>query len=391
MARSGRSRAARLILVLAAVGLVPAALGSGVAAASNAKVRSYIVVLKPNTAAPTVAAEHARTLDAEVTQVYRHALQGYAARLSPQAVDRLRQDARVAYVEVDGTMSVSYTQSPAPWGLDRIDQRNLPLSGSYTFFTGGAGVTAYILDTGIRLTHNDFTGRAVSGFDAVDPGTSADDCHGHGTHVAGTTGGRKYGVAKAVSLVAVRVLDCGGSAPNSIVIAGVDWVTGDHDPGENAVANMSLGGPASAAMDTAVRNSIADGVAYAVAAGNGNIFGQPVDACTKSPARVLEAMTVSATNKNDTRASWANFGNCVNWFAPGVNVISAWYTSDTATNVISGTSMATPHTTGVAALYLQANPGSTPAQVEAGLAALTTKAIVNNSMTANDDLLFTNF
>jgi subtilisin family serine protease len=176
-----------------------------------------------------------------------------------------------------------------------------------------------------------------------------------------------------------------------VVIAGVDWVTGDHAAGEPAVANMSLGGGASSALDNAVRNSIADGVAYAVAAGNGNIFGQPVNACTKSPARVLEAMTVSATDNSDSRASWANYGNCVNWFAPGVDVVSDWLSSDTATKVLSGTSMATPHTTGVAALYLQAHPGSTPAQVEAGLAALTTKAIVNNSLTANDDLLFTNF
>jgi subtilisin family serine protease len=371
--------------------LVTAAMGSPAAAAPSGTARSYIVVLKPNASAQAVAHEHADTLGASVTQVYRHALQGYAARLSPQAVDRLRTDPRVLYVERDQTMSVSYTQSPAPWGLDRIDQANLPLSGSYAFLTGGAGVTAYIIDTGIRLTHTDFTGRAVSGYDALAPGTSADDCHGHGTHVAGTTGGRKYGVAKAVSLVAVRVLSCAGSAPTSVVIAGVDWVTGDHAAGEPAVANMSLGGGASSALDNAVRNSIADGVAYAVAAGNGNIFGQPVNACTKSPARVLEAMTVSATDNSDSRASWANYGNCVNWFAPGVDVVSDWLSSDTATKVLSGTSMATPHTTGVAALYLQAHPGSTPAQVEAGLAALTTKAIVNNSLTANDDLLFTNF
>jgi subtilisin family serine protease len=391
LARSGRTRTARRIVILSVIGLLVAAAGSSAAAAPNGGTRSYIVVLRSNASSEAVASEHARSFGASVTQVYRHALQGYAARLSAAAADRVRSDPRVQYVELDRTMSIDYTQSPAPWGLDRIDQQNLPLSGSYSFLTGGTGVTAYIIDTGIRLSHSDFGGRAVSGYDAVDPGTSAEDCNGHGTHVAGTTGGRKYGVAKAVALVAVRVLNCGGSAPNSIVIAGVDWVTGDHGPGEAAVANMSLGGGASNALDTAVRNSIADGVAYAVAAGNGNIFGQPVDACTKSPARVLEAMTVSATNKNDTRASWANFGNCVNWFAPGVNIISDWYTNDTATNVISGTSMATPHTTGVAALYLQANPGSTPAQVEAGLAALTTKSVVINSMTANDDLLFTNF
>jgi subtilisin family serine protease len=227
----------------------------------------------------------------------------------------------------------------------------------------------------------------VSGFDAVDGGT-ADDCNGHGTHVSGTVGGATWGVAKQVTLVAVRVLDCGGSGSTSGVIAGVDWVTAHH-AGTPAVANMSLGGGASRALDTAVSNSIADGVSYAIAAGNGNIFGFAKNACRTSPARVPEAMTVSATDITDTKARWANYGDCVDWFAPGVGIPSAWNTSDTAMNTLSGTSMATPHTTGVAALYLQSHASATPAEVRDALFAATTKGVVKKSRTTNNNLLFT--
>ena len=222
-------------------------------------------------------------------------------------------------------------------------------------------------------------------------GGTADDCNGHGTHVAGTVGGMTYGVAKGVTLVAVRVLSCSGSGTTSGVIAGVDWVTGNHLAGQSAVANMSLGGGASSSLDTAVRNSIADGVSYAIAAGNGNIVGRHEDACKKSPARVTEAMTISATDQTDKKASWANYGNCVDWFAPGVGITSAWYTSSTDTNTISGTSMATPHTAGVAALYLQFNPGASPATVRDALYANTTNGIVTSSRTTNNHLLFTDY
>jgi subtilisin family serine protease len=208
----------------------------------------------------------------------------------------------------------------------------------------------------------------------VTSGATASDCNGHGTHVAGTVGGSTYGVADGVRLVAVRVLDCNGSGTTSGVIAGIDWVTSNHLAGKPAVANMSLGGGASTSLDTAVKNSIADGVAYAIAAGNGNSSGVAQKACNYSPARVPEAMTVSATDSNDTKASWANYGSCVDWFAPGVSITSSWYTSDTATNTISGTSMATPHTAGVAALYLQSNPSATPQQVR--------DALYNNATTA---------
>jgi subtilisin family serine protease len=221
----------------------------------------------------------------------------------------------------------------------------------------------------------------------VTAGGSANDCNGHGTHVAGTVGGKDYGVADAVRLVAVRVLDCNGSGTTSGVIAGIDWVTGNHQASQPAVANMSLSGGASSALDTAVKNSIADGVAYAVAAGNGNSSGIAQRACNVSPARAPAAMTVSATDSNDRKASWANYGTCVDWFAPGVSITSSWNTSDTATNTISGTSMATPHTTGVAALYLESNPTATPQQVRDALFNNATQGIVSSAGTGTPNRL----
>ena len=259
----------------------------------------------------------------------------------------------------------------------------------FTSTATGAGVTAYVIDTGIRKSHSDLSGRAVSGFD-ITPGGSGEDCNGHGTHVAGTIGGEVYGVAKDVNLVAVRVLDCNGSGSWSDVIAGVDWVTLNHEEGA-AVANMSLGGGANTALDLAVQGSIADGVSYAVAAGNGNWAGVAEDACKSSPARVPEAMTIGATDSRDKKASFSNYGSCVDWFAPGVGIKSAWSTSDTATNTISGTSMASPHTAGVAALYLQGSPAASPATVRTALYNLATPGVVTSSKTVNPRLLFTNF
>jgi len=352
--------------------------------------QTFIVVLEDSVPhASAVAAEHSARFGADVRYVYEHALKGYAASIAEGNLGALAADGRVASIERDAEVTTLTTQTGAPWGLDRIDQRLLPLSGTFTYTSTGSGVKAYIIDTGIRLTHAEFGGRAVSGFDSVDGG-SADDCNGHGTHVAGTVGGETYGVAKSVTLVAVRVLSCSGSGTTSGVIAGVDWVTGNHLSGQPAVANMSLGGGASSSLDTAVRNSIADGVSYAIAAGNGNAGGRQQDACRTSPARVTEAMTISATDKADKKASWANYGSCVDWFAPGVGITSAWYTSTTATNTISGTSMATPHTAGVAALYLQSNPAAPPATVRDALFNLTTQGIVTSSKTANNHLLFTN-
>jgi aqualysin 1 len=310
----------------------------------------FIVVLRDSVAKPReVAAEHGRRFGADVTHVYRHALKGYAARLAEGQLGALRADRRVAYVERDQVVSIAETQSPATWGIDRVDQRDLPLSNSFSYASTGSNVTAYVIDTGIRTSHQQFGGRAVHGFDAVDGSLPAADCNGHGTHVAGTIGGSKDGVAKDARLVAIRVLDCDGSGYWSWVIAGIDWAAQDHQSGDRAVANLSLGGGASRAVDTAVKNAIADGISFAVAAGNSS-----ANACNYSPARVPEALTVGATTSSDARASYSNYGKCLDLFAPGSSVTSAWHTDDTATKTISGTSMAAPHVAGVAALLLQA-------------------------------------
>jgi subtilisin family serine protease len=377
---------ATLLAVIALLAALPASADKGEGPRST-----FIVLLKDSAHAPAaVAAEHSARFGAEVQHVYQHALKGYAASLAEGNVGAVMADHRVATVERDAEVAVSTTQTNATWGLDRIDQAGLPLSTTFSYSSTGSGVKAYIIDTGIRSTHSEFGGRVVQGTDTVDGG-AADDCHGHGTHVAGTVGGATHGVAKGATLVAVRVLNCSGSGTTSGVIAGVDWVTGNHQAGQPAVANMSLGGSASSSLDAAVRNSIADGVSYAIAAGNGNVAGKQQDACKSSPARVTEAMTISATDRSDRKASWANYGSCVDWFAPGVGITSAWHTSTSATNTISGTSMATPHTAGVAALYLASSPSASPATVRDALFNLTTKGIVSSSKTANNHLLFTNF
>ena len=291
----------------------------------------------------------------QLKHLYKSALKGFAAQISDAEAAKIAQDPRVKYVEEDSEISLDTTQSGATWGLDRVDQRNLPLDGSYTYNTTASNVHAYIVDTGIHTSHNDFGGRASIGYDAVGDGQNGQDCNGHGTHVSGTVGGATYGVAKAVALVAVRVLDCSGSGTTSGVIAGVNWVAGNAI--HPATANMSLGGGASQSLDDAVNGAINSGVTFCIAAGNSN-----ADACNYSPARVAAAITVAATDSTDTRASFSNWGTCVDIFGAGVNITSDWYSSNTATNTISGTSMATPHTTGVSALYLANNPGASPRQ-----------------------------
>jgi subtilisin family serine protease len=378
------TRCLPVVLALLAALILPAA----ASAAPSVKDR-YIVVLKDSADSQAVAADHARRYGVQDRVVYGDAIEGYAGKVPPGKLDALKSDPRVKYVEPDGIVHATATQTGATWGLDRIDQSALPLSNSFTYTNTGAGVTAYIIDTGIRFTHTQFGGRATSGYDAVDGG-SADDCNGHGTHVAGTVGGSTYGVAKGVSLVAVRVLNCSGSGTWSGVIAGLNWVTSNHVSGA-AVANMSLGGGASSSVDTAVRNSILDGVSYAIAAGNGNAGGKGQNACNYSPARVSEAMTIGATDRTDTKPRWSNYGSCVDLFAPGVSITSAWYTSTTATNTISGTSMATPHVAGVAAQYLESDPSATPATVRNALYNNATPNVVKSSSTTNPRLLFTNY
>jgi aqualysin 1 len=323
----------------------------------------YIVVLNDGADPRSVAA----VAGAEPGFVYTAALNGFSASLNAGQLAALRQNPAVAYVEENGVVESAATQSNATWGLDRIDQRDLPLNGTYVYTPTGSGVHAYIIDTGILLAHTQFTGRMGNGYDAVTSGGNANDCNGHGTHVAGTVGGTTYGVAKQVTLHPVRVLSCTGSGTNAGVIAGMDWVTANHV--KPAVANMSLGGGASTATDDAVNRMHNAGVTVVVAAGNSN-----ANACNYSPARAPNAITVGATTSTDARASYSNYGSCLDIFAPGSSITSAWHTSTSATNTISGTSMASPHVAGVAALYLQGNPGASPATV--------TGAIVNSATTS---------
>ena len=328
----------------------------------------YIVVLNddqtPRANVRPVVADLARQSGARVTHVFENTIHGFAASMSATAAAALTRNPRVRYIEQDSERFIVATESGATWGLDRIDQRDLPLTGTYTYQAGFATVNVYVIDTGIRATHTEFAGRMSNGFTAVNDGNGTNDCNGHGTHVSGTIGGTTYGVAKSVLLHAVRVLDCSGSGTTSGVIAGIDWVTANRLL--PAVANMSLGGGASTALDDAVRRSVAAGVTYAIAAGNSN-----ADACSASPARVSQALTVGSSTSGDVRSSFSNFGTCVDLFAPGSSITSSWNTSDTATNTISGTSMATPHVAGVAALYLSNEPGATPSTVHA--------AVVNNA------------
>lgn len=381
---------AALVLVLAAFANLVVAAPSRAAGGYPDAPGRYIVVIDDSAEPRAVAADHARRYGARVVHVYEHALRGYVADFDAGISPQVAAERQVRHMEPDGAVSTSDAQQDPPWGLDRIDQAGPSLDDAFHFDATGSGVTAYVIDTGIRTSHAEFDGRARVGFDATPLGDGI-DCHGHGTHVAGTIGGATYGVAKDVDLVAVRVLDCQGSGATSAVIAGVDWVTADHDAGSPAVANLSLGGAASAALDEAVTRSVADGIVYAVAAGNGNFAGVAEDACRLSPARVPAVLTVGATERSDRKAAFSNFGPCVDWFAPGVDVLSAWSTGDSATKEISGTSMAAPHTAGVAALYLEGNPLAGPVAVRAALFSRLTRGVVRSAASANDHLLFTDF
>lgn len=342
----------------------------------------YIVVLKPGANAQGMASMATNMHGGHIFARYNTALNGFAVRMHEAAAQALANNPNVAYVEVNKTVSLVDTQSPVTWGLDRVDQRNLPLDNSYTFNFDGTGVHAYIIDTGIRATHNNFGGRASLDFTSINDGNGANDCNGHGTHVAGTTGSRTYGVAKNVRLHAVRVLGCNGSGTTAGVIAGVNWVAANQQ--SPAVANMSLGGGASNALDSAVNSAVASGVFFAVAAGNEN-----QSACNVSPARAANAYTVAATDRNDNRAFFSNFGSCVDIFAPGVGITSTWANSDSSTNTISGTSMASPHVAGAAALLLDQNPFLSPANVATTLTNNATPGVVSGTNGSPNLLLFT--
>ncbi|HEV2889874.1 MAG TPA: S8 family peptidase [Frankiaceae bacterium] len=376
--------------LLAAVPVAALSLTLVPAQAAPVSSAPYVVVLRDG-ASPAAVADSARALGAEVGAVWSHAIDGFAARLTPAQLAALQAAPEVAYVDRDVTFTHTTTQTNLPnWGLDRVDQTSLPLSGTFTYNATGTGVKIYIVDSGIRFSHTQFGGRAVSGIDAVDGGT-ADDCNGHGTHVAGIAGGSTVGAAKTATLVAVRVLDCAGNGTLSSIVSGMDYVVQNHAAGTPAVANLSLGGGANSTIDTAVNNAINDGVTVVVAAGNGNTGGVRQPACNYSPARVANAITIGATTKTDAAASFSNYGSCVDWLAPGVEILSSWYTGDTAGAYLDGTSQATPHVAGIAAQYLQNNPSASPATVRTALYNLTTKNVISNVGTGTPNALaFTN-
>ncbi|ONI80610.1 peptidase S8 [Saccharothrix sp. ALI-22-I] len=357
-----------------------AAEGEILAADAVQKVQNHFIVkLKDGSTAS--AQSLAGQYGGQVDTVFRSALNGFSVSLPEAAAKRLAANPAVEYVEQDQVFTIQATQTnPPSWGLNRIDQRNLPLDTAYSYTSTGSGVNVYVIDTGLRVSHSTFGGRARNGYDAVQNDSVAQDGNGHGTHVAGTIAGSQYGVAKGATVYGVRVLNDAGSGTTADVIEGIDWVTNNHV--KPAVANMSLGGGASSTIDAAVRRSIAAGVTYAIAAGNSN-----ANASGYSPARVTEAITVGATTSTDARASYSNFGTVLDIFAPGSSITSAWITSDTSTNTISGTSMATPHVAGAAARYLQGNRSATPSQVASYLVGQSTASKVTSPGTGSPNRL----
>ncbi|MCY3238027.1 S8 family peptidase [Acinetobacter pittii] len=347
----------------------------------------YIVILNKDVGSSNEFAQGiAKQHGGRVLQTYDAVLKGFAIYLPDVAgtafVEAMKKNPKVVSVENDTIMKIdATTQSNPDWGLDRIDQKNLPLDSAYSYSQTGSDTTAYIVDTGILSTHQQFSGRVLSGYTAISDGNGTSDCHGHGTHVAGTVGGSTYGVAKNVSLVPIRILGCDGSGASSNVIAGLDWILKNGK--KPAVVNMSLGGEANASLDSAVENLFNNGYVMVVAAGNSN-----TDACSTSPARVSKAITVAATDSTDTRASYSNYGSCVDIFAPGSQINSSWIGSNTATKVLNGTSMATPHVVGVVAEMLQSTPTTTPQTISTNLLNQASSNVVKNPSGSPNRLLY---
>ena len=358
------------------------------ASAKTENVSSYMVIFKDNTQSSQVAAV-ARELGIESKFSYRSLFRGFSADLNESQIQALSRNPQISSLELDGEVSISETQLSATWGIDRIDQRTLPRSGSYVYGSKGQNVRSYIVDTGVLGTHQEFTGRMLTGYTAISDGRGTTDCNGHGTHVAGTVSGTTYGVAKETSVVPVRVLDCNGSGSWSGVVAGLDWIAANHPSGTAGVANMSLGGGANTTVDNAVTRLVNAGVTVVVAAGN-----SAKNACNFSPARAASAITVAASTSADALASYSNFGSCVDIIAPGTSITSAWYTGTTATSTISGTSMASPHVAGAAALLLEAG-NATPSVITSSLIASSTLNRITLSSAAStagtpNRLLYTN-
>ncbi|MEN3492432.1 S8 family peptidase, partial [Acinetobacter baumannii] len=347
----------------------------------------YIVILNKDAGpskdfAQNIAKQHA----GKVLQSYDTVLKGFAIYLPDTAgaafIEAMKKNPHVLSVESDTIVNIdATTQSNPDWGLDRIDQKALPLNSTYSYLQTGSGTTAYIVDTGILSSHQEFSGRVLSGYTAISDGNGTTDCNGHGTHVAGTVGGTTYGVAKNVNLVPIRILGCDGSGASSNVIAGLDWILKNGK--KPAVVNMSLGGATSSSLDSAVENLYNNGYVMVVAAGNSN-----TDACTSSPARVSKAITVAATDSTDTRASYSNYGSCVDIFAPGSQINSSWIGSNTATKILNGTSMATPHVAGVVAEMLQSIPTASPQTISTNLLNQASSNVVKNPSGSPNRLLY---
>jgi len=379
-------RSSFLVVIVAFFSLT--SIPNNVFAQQNQSEGSYIVVLKGPNGSSSIEADISRA-GGRTERRFTHVLNGLSVRIKNSEVARLRNNPNVLLVEPDQQMFAVDTQSPSPsWGLDRIDQRSLPLNSTFTATAQGSGVDTYIVDTGIYASHTEFTGRLAAGFSSIADSNGTNDCNGHGTHVAGTTAGTTYGIAKSATLIPVRVLDCSGSGSNSGVIAGLDWIVAHHISGKAAVVNMSLGGGASTALDTAVQNVINDGIVMVVAAGNSN-----VDACNTSPARATNALTVGATGQysagetTDSRSSYSNYGPCLDIFAPGSRITSSWIGGSAAINTISGTSMAAPHVAGVAAVLFGRYPSSTASQIASMLRTSATPNVVISPGTGSPNYL----